>query len=473
MRRGLLLLIGVLALGLLGVWLIPGLRRQVEPPIRVGLLHSQSGPLAMSELSMIDAEVLALEEINKAGGVGGRNVEWVIADGESDPKTFARQARRLIDVEKVSVIFGGLTGACREAVDEVVGPADLLFIFPSNYGGLDLSQNVVCTGPLPNQQVIPAVNWCFEALKARKFFLVGSADVMSYATHTIIQGQLKALGLSCEGESFVELNGDGVSQAVAAIKASGADVVFSSIVGDANQPFYHQMTRAGLTPDNLPVISVGVTEDDLRKLPVAEMVGDYAAWSYFQSINSEENRVFIERFKAAYGAERPTSDSIVSAYDSVKLWEQAVVEAETDRTAEVRKYLRQQTRKAPEGIISIDFDTLHAWRPFHLGKIRPDGQFDIVWSVEKPIRPVPFPMFRTHSYWEAAVEKWNRTGRSHDDVAPPSPSPSPAPAPAPPRTSQAPPVWGPRSVARPVGSPSTRAAAAPSPSVHRARTTTR
>lgn len=470
MRRGLLVLIGVLALGLLGFWLIPGLRRQVEPPIRVGLLHSRTGPLAMSEASMIDAEVLALEEINKAGGIAGRNVVWVVADGESDPKTFARQARRLIDVEKVSVIFGGMSGACREAVDEVVGSADRLFIFPSNYGGLDLSQNVVCTGPLPNQQVIPAVNWCFETLKSRKFFLVGSADVMSYATHTIIQGQLKALGLACEGESFVEMNGDGVAQAVAAIKASGADVVFNSVMGDANKPFFHQLTQAGLTPDNLPVISVGVTEDDLRKLPVAEMVGDYAAWSYFQTIKSEENTIFVERFKTAYGAERPTSDSIASAYGSVKLWEQAVVEAGTDRTDEVRKHLRRQTRNAPEGIVSIDYDTLHTWRPFYLGKIRPDGQFDIVWSLEKPIRPVPFPMFRTQAYWEAAVEKWNKTGRTHDDD---QSAPSPSSPLAPPRASQVPPVWGPRSVVRPPASGPTRAAAAPGSSVHRARSTTR
>lgn len=465
MRRGLLVLIGVLALGLLGVWLIPGLRRQVEPPIRVGLLHSRTGPMAMSEASMIDAEILALEEINESGGVAGRNVVWVVADGESDPKTFARQARRLIDDEHVSVIFGGMNSACRDAVGDVVGQSDHLFIFPSNYEGLDLSQNVICTGPLPNQQVIPAVNWCFETLKARKFYLAGSADVMSYAIHTIVRDQLKALGASSVGESFIEIDGGGASEAIAAIKASGADVVFSSVVGDGNKVFYHEMAHAGMTPDRLPVVSVTITEDDLRHLPLAEMVGDYAGWGYFQAIDRPENRDFIARFKKRYGAERPTGDAIASAYNSVKLWEQAVAEARTDATVEVRKHLRRQTRDAPEGIVSIDFETLHTWRPFYLGKVRRDGQFDIVWSLDKPIRPVPFPIFRTKAYWEEAVEKWNKTGHAHG-VRPPPPSPES------PRISQAPPVWGPRSAGRPA-SPPPRAAAVPRPSVNRVRSTTR
>jgi len=468
MRRGLLGLIGVLLLGLLGFWLAPKLWLRVEPPIRVGILHSLSGPLKISEESMRDAEILALTEINKAGGLLGRSVEWVVADGESDPKVFGRQARRLIEVEEVSVIFGGMTSACREAVEEVVRPTGQLFVFPSNYEGLDLSLTAICTGPLPNQQVIPAVNWCFETLKARKFYLVGSSDVMSYGIHTIVRDQLKALGLACEGESYLEVDGQGVAQAIAAIKASSADVVISSVAGDANGDFFHQMAQAGLTPDNLPVVSVSVTEDDLRQLPVAEMVGDYAAWGYFQTVDRPENRDFIARFKKMYGPDRPTSDSITSAYGGVKFWAQAVEEAGTDKADEVRKHLRNQTRDAAEGVVSIDSDTMHAWRPFYLGKIRGDGLFDVVWSLEKPIRPVPFPMFRTRNYWEDAVEKWKKTGKAYDDEPP-------APSPAPPSTSMAPPVWGPRSIIRPAGAEPTRAAAAPSssPSVHRARPTTR
>jgi urea transport system substrate-binding protein len=152
----------------------------------------------------------------------------------------------------------------------------------------------------------------------------------------------------------VEINGDGVPGIIAAIKASGADVVISSVVGDANKAFYHLMSQAGLMPDKLPVLSVTITEDDLRELPVAEMVGDYAAWGYFQTIDRKENLEFVKAFQKIHGADRPTSDSIASAYGGVKLWAQAVVEAGTAETTEVRKHLRNQSRNAPEGIVSID-----------------------------------------------------------------------------------------------------------------------
>jgi len=460
----------VLVLAMLAVWFGPGFLRRAEKPIRVGILHSLTGPLEMSEQSMKDAEVLALEEIQKAGGILGRDVEWVIRDGASDPRTFAREARRLIDQEHVSVIIGGMTSACREAVDQVVERSDHLFIFPSNYEGLDFSLNVVSTGPLPNQQVIPAVNWCFETLKARKFFLVGSADVMSYAMHMIIRDQLRAIGGASVGEAFVEIDGHGMTEAVAAIKTSGADVVISSVMGEGNKAFFHQLAETGLPPSKLPVLSVTISEDELRQLPVNEMVGDYAAWGYFQSIDRKENVEFVKKFQERYGADRPTSDSITSAYGSVMLWRQAVEEADTDDTTEIRKYLRRQSRNAPEGIVSVDYDTLHTWRPFYLGKIRPDGQFDVVWSLSKPIRPVPFPMFRTKAYWLDAMKTWSEKGKAGSPALPSSPSPPP-PSPEPAQTSMAPRVWGTRGVVSADGLP--RSAALDRPSVPRLRSTTR
>jgi urea transport system substrate-binding protein len=459
-------LLGLVALLILGVLATLYYRNtgRAEGPIRVGILHSLSGPLEMSERSMVDAEVLALEEIKNSGGLLGRDVVWVVRNGASDPKTFAREARRLIEEDKVSVIFGGMTSACREAVDQEVERSDHLFIFPSNYEGLDVSQHVICTGPLPNQQTIPAVNWCFETLKARKFFLAGSADIMSYAIHMIIRDQLKAIGGTMVGEAFAEIDGHGVTEMVAAIKASGADVVINSVVGEANKAFYHQLTEAGLPPAKLPVLSITITEDELRQLPVDEMVGDYAAWGYFQSIDRKENVEFVKKFQERYKADRPTSDSIASAYGSVMLWKQAVEEAYTAETSEVRKYLRRQSRNAPEGIVSVDYDTLHTWRPFHLGKIRPDGQFDVVWKLAKPVRPVPFPMFRTKAYWLDAMKAWNERGKGGPPPPPPSPPPSP------PQTSSAPRIWGARGV---VSDGPPRSAALDRPGVSRTRPTTR
>jgi urea transport system substrate-binding protein len=403
MKRWLLALGAVIALG--GTWYAWRAYWRVEAPIRVGILHSKTGPLAISEQSMIDAELMAIDEINQQGGLLGREVKPVVVDGRSDPKVFGQEARRLIETEKVSVIFGCWTSLCRRSVKSVVEPSNHLLFFPSNYEGMDLSSSIVCTGPIPNQQVIPAVNWCFETLKVRKFFLAGSQDIQSYSSNALITDQLKALGAQLVGEKYVALDGTGMPDMIAAIKAAGPDVVLSTVIGDGNKPFYQQMAQAGLTPARLPILSFTITEDELRELPVKEMIGDYAAWSYFQSLDSAVNRAFVQRFKQRYGAERTTSDSIVASYNAVKLWAQAVEETETDATAEVRKAIHKQSLEAPEGVVSIDSETLHTWRPFYLGRIRADGQFEVIWSLEKPVRPVPFPVLRSRAEWEQFVGK--------------------------------------------------------------------
>jgi urea transport system substrate-binding protein len=186
------------------------------------------------------------------------------------------------------------------------------------------------------------------------------------------------------------------------------------VVGDGNKPFYTQMAQAGLPPGRLPVVSFTIGEDELRDLPVKEMIGDYAAWSYFQSLDNPINRAFVQRFKEYCGAERTTGDAIVAAYNAVKLWAQTVKEIGSDATAEVRKAIRRQSSNAPEGIVSVDSETLHTWRPFYLGKVRGDGQFDVIWSLEKPVRPVPYPVLRPRAEWEAFVEKLYTTWGTRD-----------------------------------------------------------
>jgi urea transport system substrate-binding protein len=427
MRRWLLGLGALIVLGW-GAWYAWRVFWPDEAPIKVGILHSRTGPLAISEQSMIDAELMAIDEINKQGGLLGRKVKAVVADGRSDPKVFAQEARQLIEKENVSVIFGCWTSLSRRSVKAVVEGSNHLLFFPSNYEGMDIPWSIICTGPIPNQQVIPAVNWCFETLKARKFFLAGSQDVQSYSSNALIKDQFRAMGAQSVGEKYVALDGTGVLDMIAAIKAAGPDVVLSTVVGDGNKLFYQQMAQAGLTPARLPVLSFTIAEDELRELPVKEMIGDYAAWSYFQSIDSPVNRDFVQRFKDRYRGERTTSDAIVAAYNAVKLWAQAVEETETDSVTEVRKAIRRQSLEAPEGVVSIDSETLHTWRPFYLGKIRADGQFEIVWSLEKPVRPVPFPVLRSRSDWEQFVEKlyttWGTNEFNPQTITdPPEPAP--------------------------------------------------
>jgi urea transport system substrate-binding protein len=408
MRRWLTALIVLAVLGGVAIWSAFWFRGQALPPIRVGILHSKTGPMEISEKSMIDAEVLALEEINETGLLG-RKIDWVIADGRSDWPTFAREAQRLIDEEKVSVIFGCWTSASRKSVKPVVEQKNHLLIYPMAYEGLEQSPNIIYIGAAPNQQVIPAVSWCYEKLKARKFFLVGSDYVWPHCVNEIAKDELKALGAECVGESYILFGSSDVGASIEAIRKAKPDVIISTVVGDSNGPFYQRLQTAGILPNRTPVVSFSIAEDELRKLPLSTMVGDYAAWDYFQSIDRPENREFVKRFQKRYPDNRVTSDVIEAAYNSVWLWAQAVSEADTENVADVIKAMRRQSLNAPEGIVSVDDETQHTWRPVYVGRIRSDGQFDLVWSSEKPVRPIPYPRSRSREEWNSFLDNLYRT----------------------------------------------------------------
>ena len=335
-------------------------------PIIVGILHSQTGPMAVSELSMIDAEVLALEEINAEGGLLGRPVQWVIADGASDPPTFAKQADRLISKDGACVIFGCWTSASRKGVLPVVEAADHMLVYPMAYEGLEQSPNIIYTGAAPNQQITPAVQWCYERLKARRFFLIGSDYVWPHCVNAIISDQLTALGAEKVSETYVPFGGTDVSAAVRAILETKPDVVLSSVVGDSAIAFAQALRAAGVDPEKTPVLTFALGENELQTMPRGCMVGNYASWSYFQSIDRPENARFVSEFKARYGRDRTVQDVMETAYISVKLWAQAVREAGTTDVRPVRYAFRRQSLNAPEGTIAVDPQTQHT-APFPLG----------------------------------------------------------------------------------------------------------
>jgi urea transport system substrate-binding protein len=372
-----------------------------RPPIRVGILHSLTGPMAISEVSMRDAEILALEEINQQGGLLGRKVEWVVADGRSDGQSFAREAEALITNEKVSVIFGCWNSTCRKSVKPVVERLGHLLVYPVAYEGLEESPHIIYTGAAPNQQIIPAVKWCGDQLKARRFFLIGSDSVWAHAVNTIVKDQLKALGAESLGEEYLSEDGSGIDAAVKKVAAAKPDVVLSAVEGELNIPFYQALRSAGVVPSKIPVLTFSMTEDEFRKFPTGVLTGDYAVCNYFQTIDRPENDRFVRAFKAKYGQERTTCDAIATAYSSVRLWAQAVREAESDEVPRVQGALLRQSLDAPEGVISIDRDSRHTWRPFFVGRIRGDGLVDIVWTSVKPIRPVPYPFSRSRADWES------------------------------------------------------------------------
>jgi urea transport system substrate-binding protein len=372
-------------------------------PIRIGILHSLSGTMANSESSVADAALLAVDRINREGGVLGRPVEPVIADGRSRADVFAREARRLIEEEGVCTIFGCWTSESRKTVVPVVEELGHLLVYPVQYEGIEESPNVFYTGAAPNQQIIPAVRWAFDELEKRRFFLVGSDYVFPRIAHEIIKDQLNELGAEMVGEQFLPLGSTDVQDMIEAIQAAGPDVLLNSINGDSNTAFFSALRRAGITPDDIPTISFSIGEEDIRHLDLATMEHDYAAWNYFQSIDSPENEQFIATFRERFGPQRVVTDPMEAAYFGVLLWAQAVEDAESIEVPAIRRSMRNQRLRAPGGEVRIDATTQHTFKTPRIGQIREDGQFDIVWTSFETVEPQPYPPSRTAEQWRALL----------------------------------------------------------------------
>jgi len=380
-----------------GAWWQWGAKKQ---PIKVGVLHSLTGTMAISATSVCDATLLAIEELNAAGGVLGRRIEPVVADGKSDWPTFASEAERLITREHVAVVFGCWTSAGRKTVKPIFEKHDHLLFYPVQYEGLEQSPNIIYTGAAPNQQILPAVKWSFDHL-GRRFFLVGSDYVFPRTANAIIKAQVTALGGEIVGEEYLRLGSSEAAAVVQKIVQARPTVILNTINGDSNVAFFAALRGAGITPARIPTVSFSLAEGELRHMDARTMAGDYAAWNYFQSVDSPENRRFVEAFRARYGRDRVTDDPMEAAYFGVQLWARAVTTAGTTNAKEVRKALHGQSLAAPEGIVTIDAATQHTWKVVRVGKILPDGQFEVVWSSEYPVRPIPYPEFRTPVEWES------------------------------------------------------------------------
>jgi urea transport system substrate-binding protein len=380
------------------------------PPIKVGVLHSQSGTM-ISETASVEGTLLAIEEINQQGGVLGRQIEPVVVDGKSDSPTFAREAERLITREQVCTLFGCWTSASRKSVKPVVEKHDHLLIYPMQYEGLEQSPNIVYTGAAPNQQVTPTVEWAFRHLSKRRFFLVGSDYIWPRASHAIIQDQLKVLGAEAAGEEYIPLASFDVARLVDEIVRAKPEVILETIAGDSKVAFYRALRKAGITPGRIPTISFSNPGQELQSVGVREMVGDYAAWNYFPAIQTPQNRAFVERFQARYGPQRLPTDPTEASYFGVHLWAQAVAAAGSAEVRAIRQALKNQSFQAPEGLVRIDPQTQHTWKTVRIGKMTDNGQFEIIYCSEGPIRPIPYPPSRSPAEWESFLaELYQRWG---------------------------------------------------------------
>lgn len=361
--------------------------------IKVGILHSLSGTMAISETTVVDAEMMAIDEINTAGGVLGQQIIPIKEDGASDWPTFAEKATKLIDQDNVKTIFGCWTSASRKAVLPVFESKQHMLWYPVQYEGQECSQNVFYTGAAPNQQIEPAVDWLLEN-KGSNFFLVGSDYVFPRTANTIIKEQLKAKGGEVVGEDYLPLGDTEVTPIITKIRAALPDggVIFNSLNGDSNVAFFKQMQGAGLGPDKYPVMSVSVAEEEVRQIGPEYLQGHYAAWNYFQTVESPQNDQFVTAFKAKYGEDRVTNDPMEAAYIMVYLWKQAVEAAGTTDIEAVRQAAIGQEFDAPEGRVRM-FPNHHISKVVRIGQVREDGLFDIVSATDDAVEPVPWNQY--------------------------------------------------------------------------------
>ncbi len=361
--------------------------------VKVGILHSLSGTMAISETTVVDAEKLAIKEINAAGGVLGKQIEAVVEDGASDWPTFAEKAEKLIDQDQVAVVFGCWTSASRKAVLPVFESKDHMLWYPLQYEGQECSKNVFYSGATPNQQIEPAVNWLLEN-KGKDFFLVGSDYVFPRTANTIIKEQLKAEGGNTVGEDYLPLGNTEVTPIITKIKAAlpNGGVIFNSLNGDSNVAFFKQLQGAGMGPDQYPVMSVSIAEEEVRQIGPEFLTGHLAAWNYFMTVESPENEKWVADFKAEYGDDRVTNDPMEAAYIMVYLWKQAVEAAGTFDIPEVRTATYGQELAAPEGPVTVNTNH-HLSKTVRLGEVRDDGMFDIIWATDGAIEPLPWNQF--------------------------------------------------------------------------------
>ncbi|WP_428262375.1 urea ABC transporter substrate-binding protein [Haliangium sp.] len=366
--------------------------------IKVGILHSLSGTMAISERAVCEATQLGIAHINAAGGVLGRAVTAVVADGRSDESTFASQARRLIVEDEVVAVFGCWTSACRKTVRSVFEELDHLLIYPVQYEGLEQSPNIVYTGAAPNQQIIPAVAWSMQHI-GKRFFIVGSDYVFPRTASEIIRDYVTALGGSLVGEEYLLLGSEDVADVVSNIVKAKPDVILNTINGDSNMAFFRALRERGIWPQDIPTMSFSIAEPELRSLGTNHLVGDYATWTYFQAVDTDENRRFIRAFRDRYGANQVVGDPMEAAYFGTQLWAQAARQAGRPDVTAVRRCMGRQSYRAPQGIVYVDPDTQHTWKNVRVGRIRDDDQFDIVWDSNEPIRPEPFPLTRRREQW--------------------------------------------------------------------------
>jgi urea transport system substrate-binding protein len=363
-----------------------------DAEVTVGQLHSATGTMAISETGSIQAEQLAIDQINAMGGVLGRKIKVIKEDGASDWPTFAEKSKKLLVNDRVAAVFGCWTSASRKAVLPIFEKENGMLYYPTFYEGLEQSKNVIYTGQEATQQIIWGLDWVAKEKGAKTFFLIGSDYIWPRTSNKIARKHIENfLKMKVVGEEYYPLGHTSFNSLINKIKATKPDCVYAIVVGGSNVAFYKQMKAAGVTSDKQLLLTISVTEDELLGIGGENCNGFYACMKYFQSLDNANNKKFVEAFKAKYGPKSVIGDVTQAAYLGPWLWKMAVEKAgsfDIDKIAAASPGI--EFKEAPEGYVKIH-PNHHLWSKARIGQIQTDGQFKVIAESPNLIEPDPFP----------------------------------------------------------------------------------
>lgn len=374
-----------LTAGLLATTMLAG---AAQADVRVGVLQSLSGTMAISEVTVKNAEMMAIAEINAAGGVMGQKVVPVVEDGASDPAIFSQKAAKLVQSDGVATVFGGWTSASRKAMLPVFQRLKNLLWYPVQFEGNECSPNIMYSGAQPNQQIVPALSWA-EQKGYKSYFLIGSDYVFPRTANLILKKHIAKDKLTVAGEEYVPLGGTDFSAVIAKIQSAKPAIIFSTLNGDSNVSFFKQMSAAGLPPTKLPVMSFSIGEQEAQAMGAALVKDSYAGWNYFQSGPGEANKKFVAAYQAKFGKNAAVTDPMVHGYLDVYVWKAAVEKAKSFEADKVRAAAVGLEVPSPMGVVKFAANQ-SLYQPALVGKLDAKGQFAIEWQSKGAIAPDPY-----------------------------------------------------------------------------------
>ncbi|MGH9690783.1 MAG: urea ABC transporter substrate-binding protein [Candidatus Acidiferrales bacterium] len=378
----------LLAVAALALDLKPGMA-QGAPTVKVGVLQSLTGTMAISEVTVKNATLLAIDQVNASGGVLGKKIEPIVEDGASDPAIFAQKAEKLIEQDKVATVFGGWTSASRKAMLPVFERFHSLLWYPVQFEGNECSANIMYSGAQPNQQILPALDWAFQK-GYKRVFLLGSDYVFPRTANLILKKNIVHDGGVVAGEEYVPLGGTDFSSVITKIRLAKPDIIFNTLNGDSNVSFFKQAAAAGMPPSKLPVMSFSIAEQEAKAMGTQLVTGSYAAWNYFESLNFPANKQFVSAYHAKFGASTALDDPMAHGYIDVLMWAAAVKKANSFDPNAVRKAAVQlDWDNSVMGKIKFAANQ-SLYQTAYVGELQADGQFKILWQSKEPLLPQPY-----------------------------------------------------------------------------------